>query len=99
MQVCQSEIDILLASPILDIRVANIPLARDDPIEDLGPGRYFVNLKLDVRVYRAQGLPDAKAGDTAANRIYLRDKGEDCLANVLRDELLKERSLIIHDNS
>ena len=64
-----------------------------------GPGRHLVNLQLDVRANRAQGLPDATAGDAAANRIYLRGKGEDCLADVLCDELLKERSPLIHDNS
>ena len=46
-----------------------------------------MNLKLDVRAYRAERLPDAAAGDAAANRVYIRDKGEDFLTEVLRDEL------------
>jgi len=54
-----------------------------------------VNLKLDVCAYRPQRLPDATTGDTAANRVYLGDKGEDFLADVLRDELLVKKSAII----
>ena len=79
------------------MRFTNIPLARNDPIEDCGSRRHLVNLKLDVRAYRPQRLPDATTGDTAANRVYLGDKGEDFLADVLRDELLVKKSPIIHD--
>src|SRR6266403_4395825 len=92
-----SKVEDLFAPLVLDIRFANIPLARNDPIEDCGPRRHLVNLKLDVRTYCPQRLPDATTGDTAANRVYLGDKSEDFLADILRDELLVKKSAIIHD--
>ena len=31
---------------VLDIRIANIPLARDDPVEDCGSGRDLMDLEI-----------------------------------------------------
>ena len=83
VQVRPSKVDNLFAPLILDVGVANVPLARDGPIEDRGPRRHLVHLKLDMRADLAQCLPHAIAGDAAANRIYLGGKGEDFFAYAL----------------
>ena len=71
VQVAVPKIDDPLAAAILYICIPNIPLFRDGPIEDWGSGWHFGDLQRNSVLDQRQGLPDAIAGDAAADRIEL----------------------------
>src|SRR5206468_12756809 len=54
-----------------DVRVADVPLVGDCPVEHLRPARHLVDLKWNPRPDRTQGLSHSLAGDAAADREEL----------------------------
>src|SRR5262249_741706 len=93
VQVRPGKVNDFFAAAILDIGVANVPLARDRPIKDLCARRHLMVLELNVRTNFTQGLSYAITGDAAADGKYLASKSEDFLAYVFRDELFAETPL------
>ena len=81
VQVAAAEVDHPLARGILDVRVADGPLRRDRPIEDLGAGRHLVHLEIDVPAEMGEGPAHSIAGDAAADRVDLCRQSEDRLSD------------------
>jgi hypothetical protein len=71
MQVGDGEIDDALAGGVLDVGVRDVPFARDRPVENLRAGRQLRCLNGDVAPDDLQRLPNAIAGDAAADRKEL----------------------------
>ena len=69
MKVGSGKVDDLFASRIFDVRVPNVPFARDSPIKDRSPCRHLMQFELYLRADLAQCLPHAVSGDAAANRV------------------------------
>src|SRR2546430_2654245 len=97
VQIGPVKVNDFFAAAILDICIANVPLARDRPIEDLCARRHLMRFERNVRTNFTQRLSDAIAGDAAANREYLSSKRENTLAYMFRDELFAETPPQIHD--
>src|SRR3984893_19511107 len=97
VQVGPGKVNDFFAAAILDVCIANVPLARDRPIKDLCARRHLIRLQRNVRTNFTQRLSHAIAGDAAAYGEYLGSKREDFLAYVLRDKLFAKTPLQIHD--
>src|SRR6476659_335156 len=54
-----------------DVRVANVPLVGDRPVEDPSASRNLVHLEWEPFGYRRQSLADSVAGDAPAERKQL----------------------------
>ena len=80
VEVRPGKVDNFFAAAVLDIGIANVPLARDRPIEDGSSRWYLVHLQCNVRSNFAQCLPHTIPGNAATNREYLGGEGEDFLA-------------------
>ena len=89
VQVRSLEIDDLLASFVLDIGVADVPLAWNCPVEDGGPGRNFMDVQGNVRANFAQSLPYAVTGNAAAKRENPGGKREQFAADIVGNELIQ----------
>ena len=94
VQVRSGKVDNLFALLVFDIGVANIPFARDRPIEDRGSVGTSCTSRLICAADLAQCLPHAIAGDAAADRIYLGGKGEDFLAYALQLRVVRRRFVL-----
>ena len=51
VQIGSLEINNFLAAGILDLRIADVPFARNHPIEYGSTTRYFLNVERDLRPY------------------------------------------------
>jgi hypothetical protein len=80
VQIRSRKVNDLFASRVLYVSVANIPLPRNCPVENLGSGRHFMYFKTNVGAQLAQCVPDAIAGDASANGIDLGGQRKDFLA-------------------
>ena len=74
MQVRVAEVNDPVAGCVLDPRVADVPLPRDGPVEDLCARRHLVDIERDLATDEAEGLADPVARDAAADRIQLSDQ-------------------------
>jgi hypothetical protein len=72
VQVARARIDDAAAAAIFDVGVADVPFARDRPVEDLGAGRDFKSLSRDVLSDQVERLAQPVARDAAADRVELR---------------------------
>jgi hypothetical protein len=57
-----------------DKGAAHVPFLGNNPVENLGSGRYFAQRQRHVTGDEAQALAQALAGDAAADRIKLLDQ-------------------------
>jgi hypothetical protein len=83
VQVVPPEIDDALSIRARNVGVANIPLARDRPIEDLRSRRDLANLERRILSQGAQCLADAGSGDAPAEGIQAAREGMHLLAGRL----------------
>ena len=74
MQVVGAKVDDPIALRILDVRIADIPFSRHDPVEDLGARCHLVDVERNLFADNAQRLPDTIAGDAAAQRKQSTDE-------------------------
>src|SRR5262245_49264996 len=97
VEVRAGKVDNFFTAAILDIGIANVPLARDRPIEDGSSRRYLVHVQCNVRSNFTQCLPHTIPGNAATNREYPGGEGEDLLAYFRCQEPLAEISPQSHD--
>src|SRR5947209_3073252 len=74
VQIRLCKVDDFFAALVFYVGIANVPFARNGPVENRGPGRNFMNLQGDVFAKLTQRMPYAIAGDAAANRVYFGSK-------------------------
>ena len=96
VQVRSLKVDDLLALFVFYIGVADVPLARNCPVKDGGPGRNFMDVQGNMRANLAQGLPYTVAGNTAANRENPGGKREQFAADIVCNELIQRPPRNVH---
>src|SRR5882724_9195910 len=74
MQIQLLEIDNSLTMRISDVGVADIPLLRHDPIEDLRSGRHFMNAQWNMAFDGLERLAQAVPSDATAQRVEVGDE-------------------------
>ena len=74
VQVRGAEVDDPTTRRVLDVGVADCPLARDGPIEHLRPGRHLVDLERDEALEDAQGFAHAFPGNAPRKRVEFLDQ-------------------------
>src|SRR4026207_1487080 len=74
MQIRLVEIDDPSAVGISNVRVADVPLARHSPVEDLGSGRHIADLQRDPLTDAAQRFSQPIASDASADWIKIDDE-------------------------
>src|SRR5260370_20950866 len=97
MQIRVSKVDDLFTLFVLNVRIPNIPLARDRPIEDCRSRRHLMHVQWNVRTNFAQRLSHPISCDAPANGKYLGGKRKNFLAEVLRQELPPKTARNIHE--
>jgi hypothetical protein len=83
MEIGVREIDDLLPAAVPDVGVADIPLARHGPVECPSTCGHFMDFDADMPAEEPERLAHAVAGDASADRIDLRGKRMDRLADVV----------------
>src|SRR5690606_31251870 len=73
VEVAAAEVHHPVAVLVLDVRVPDVPLVRDRPIEHPGPARHLVDLERDLLSKAGKGLPYAVSGDAPADRVQFLD--------------------------
>jgi hypothetical protein len=77
VQVVAAEINDAFAGRILHIGIADVPFARNRPVEHLGAAGNFAHLDRNFFFEPRQRLPHSVAGDTAADRVQIADERMD----------------------
>jgi hypothetical protein len=78
-----TEIDEGFTLRVFDPGVADIPLFRNDPIQDLGPGGHFSNLERDVLLQDSHRRPEAVSSNAPTDGVELGNQSVDALPDVL----------------
>src|SRR5215831_2362229 len=86
VQIRVSKVDDLFTLFVLNVRIPNIPLAGDRPIEDFSSRRHLMHVQWNVRTNFAQRLSHPISCDASANWKYLGGKRKDFFADILCDE-------------
>jgi hypothetical protein len=95
MEVRVSEIDDAVASLVLDVRVCDVPLFWNGPVEHLCSTWNLANLKVQLSSDQPQCLSDSVAGDARADRLETADSLEQFSAFHICRRLRKPRQRLI----
>src|SRR5712692_4589413 len=89
VEVAVLEVHNPLPAPVLDVRILNVPLFRNCPIEDGCSRRYVEGLQRNLVLDHGQGPTDSVAGNAPANRVQFLRKPVQFLANLCRIFLIE----------
>src|SRR5262245_30267743 len=71
MEIGLPEVDDPVAGPVLDPRIADVPLTRHGPIEDVGARGHFAHLQGNLASDDGQRVANAPTRDAATDRVHL----------------------------